>query len=89
MGNTNTTTISTNTNNNEYDACLVCWEKIQKHNLVSCNKCNVQMHDFCYANYNKIKKYNFCICPHCQRVGTLKPKVWTTQCIFEKTCKNY
>jgi len=89
MGNNNT---NTNTNNNtisEYNACLVCWKRIQKPSLVSCSKCNIQMHDFCYANYNKIKNYKFCICPNCQRVGTLEQGIVSTQCIFEKNCRNY
>ena len=86
MGNFNS--IHNNTNNNN-DKCIVCWDKNLQHQLVSCNKCNIQMHDFCYANYNKIKNYNFCICPHCQRVGTLEQETLTNQGIFEKSCRNY
>jgi hypothetical protein len=82
MGNNNTNS-NTNDTINEYNACLVCWKRIQKPSLVSCSKCNIQMHDFCYQNYNKIKNYNYCVCPHCQRVGTFEPGIWFRQSIFE------
>ena len=85
MSNMSNATSNTNTHS---DNCLVCWEIIQKHNLVSCSRCNIQMHDFCYVNYNKIKNYNYCICPHCQRVGTLGQELWHKQ-MFEKSSKNY
>lgn len=74
---------NSNTHDNKYDICLICWEKIKPKFLVSCSKCNIQIHDFCYQNYNKIKKYNYCVCPHCQRVGTFEEGIWSRQSIFE------
>ena len=80
-----TSNVNTNTHS---DTCFICWEIIQKHNLVCCSRCNIQMHNFCYANYNKIKNYNYCICPHCQRVDSLE-KALLPKHIFENSGKNY
>jgi hypothetical protein len=73
---------------NKYDICLVCWERIKPKNIVSCSRCNIQIHDFCYQNYNKINKYNYYICPHCQRVGTFEKELWKRECIFENKHRN-
>ena len=87
MGNLQSIPDSFNKNTN-LDTCFVCWEIIQKHNLVCCSRCNIQMHNFCYANYNKIKNYNYSICPNCQRVDTLEKELLHKH-IFEKSSKNY
>lgn len=81
------------TNNNptdNYDNCIVCWDKIKRKHLITCIRCNVQMHNFCYEHFSKIKKYNVCVCPHCQRIGTLGQELWKKrEGIFEKSVKNY
>lgn len=87
MGNVNTSlNISTNSNlENNHEICIVCWKKINPYHMLSCTKCNIQMHDYCYKNYNKNKNYNFYICPRCHKVRTLGKELLTRECIFEKT----
>ncbi len=51
--------------------CLICWENIDKKNLLLCTRCNIQMHDNCFKNFSSIKNIDYCFCPHCQRIGTI------------------
>ena len=84
MGNSNIKFDSSAINKECENICLICREIIQKNHLVSCSRCNIQLHDFCHHNYNKIKKYTFKICPNCKRIGTLGVDL-NLRHVFEKT----
>ena len=53
-------------NNSE---CLICWEKIDNQELVTCVRCKIKIHKVCEDKYRTNKDY--CKCPHCQRRGSL------------------
>ena len=64
---------SNNTVNDNID-CIICWEKIEKIDIVQCTRCNINLHAYCEQTYRGGKGY--CKCPHCQRIGTLGMGHW-------------
>lgn len=88
MGSNNSINSEIN-NNNKTVICLICWEDIQTHNLISCSKCNIQMHSSCYINYNKLKNHIHNACPNCKKVCASDKELFTRECIFQRKGNTY
>jgi hypothetical protein len=88
MGNNNSI-YNESDNNNKTVVCLLCWEDIQTPNLISCSKCNIQMHNSCYIKYNNIKKHIHNACPNCKKVCASDKELFTRECIFQRKGNAY
>ncbi len=49
--------------------CIICWDPVDKSELVVCVQCKIIMHKKCEEMYKN--NVEFSKCPHCQKVGGL------------------
>jgi hypothetical protein len=88
MGNNNSMNNESD-NKNKTVICLLCWEYIQTPHLLSCSKCNIQMHDSCYINYNKLKNHIHNACPNCKKICASDKELFIRECIFQRKGNAY
>lgn len=55
--------------------CLICWDKIDEADWVTCVKCNIFLHKDCERRFRNNKGY--LKCPHCMQVGYMGAPQWS------------
>jgi hypothetical protein len=61
-----------NKNNNKYkesDLCYICRKNVDKNEIVTCVRCNINLHTVCEDIYRHNR--NYCKCPKCGHIGSL------------------